>query len=132
MTRASLDEIDHGSDARPSPEEGFDVGCAGIAAALPAVRRAVVLRLGRPGDSAVAFALRPGESSDHTLRTDVVAALLRRCPAADPWVWLTRDGGHQVEDSDAGWYAAARAAFAEAGRPLRFVVVTPEGWVLRG
>lgn len=109
-------------------EEAFAAASDRLAGALPAVRRAAVLRLGRPGGGAIAFTLRPGEHADHGLRTDLVAALLHRCSTPDPWVWLTRDGGAAVEDADAAWHAAARAAFAEAGRPLRFVVVTPVGW----
>lgn len=50
-------------------------------------------------------------------------------PRADPFVWLTRRGDPAVlQDLDARWLAAARAAYAEAGSPLTFVVVGRRGW----
>jgi hypothetical protein len=46
-----------------------------------------------------------------------------------PLVWLTRRGDPVVlQDVDARWLAAARAAYAEAGVPLTFVVVGRRGW----
>ncbi|MFC4784691.1 hypothetical protein ACT8ZV_09465 [Nocardioides sp. MAHUQ-72] len=67
---------------------------------------------------------------DHGLRTDVMAALLRRAAAWSdaPLVWLTRPGEHTLQDVDAAWLSAARAATGEAGLPLTLVVVTRGGW----
>ena len=67
---------------------------------------------------------------DHALRTDVVAAFLRSTSSPDgtPIVWLTRPGELDLQDVDAAWLAASRAAFAEAERELTFVVVTRAGW----
>jgi hypothetical protein len=76
------------------------------------------------------FALTPGDDADHALRTDVVAALLRRTtrPGVEPVLWLTRPGPLDLQDEDAAWLAAARAATGEAGRALTMVVVTRKGW----
>jgi hypothetical protein len=67
---------------------------------------------------------------DHTLRTDVVAGLLRMQDTETlPAAWLTRVGAPEPHDLDMAWLAAARAAFSEAGAPLPwFVVVTKAGW----
>ena len=67
---------------------------------------------------------------EHALRADLVAALLRRTRTGpvDPLVWLTRTGELVLEDLDAAWLAAARAAYAEAGVRLTMVVVTRRGW----
>jgi hypothetical protein len=92
---------------------------------------APVLHMGDPGAGAVAFGIRSDEPSDLALRTDVVAALLRRIGASTarpPLVWLTRTGSHALHDVDADWLAAAGAAHAEAGLPMTLVVVTRQGW----
>ena len=73
------------------------------------------------------------EPSDPGLRTDVVAALrVRATQGASgddvPMVWLTRTGALELQDVDARWLAAARAAYDEAGAPLAFVVVNRHGW----
>lgn len=68
---------------------------------------------------------------DQALRTDILAALLRHtatCNPSPPIVWLTRPGRLDLEDVDAAWLAASRAAFAEAECRLTFVVVTRSGW----
>jgi hypothetical protein len=58
-----------------------------------------------------------------------VAALLRRTAGTEPrLVWLTRPGDLALQDLDAAWLAATRAAGAEAGLPLTMVVVTRHGW----
>ena len=49
-------------------------------------------------------------------------------PDGTPIVWLTRPGELDLQDVDAAWLAASRAAFAEAERELTFVVVTRTGW----
>lgn len=94
-----------------------------------------VLHVGDPGGAEEAFALAAGDPDDQAARTDVLAALLRRAgrgrgrhgqPA--PLVWVTRPGPLELQDGDAAWLAAARAAAGEAGLPLVFVVVTREGW----
>jgi hypothetical protein len=125
----------------------------GLAAPLPrplavALRRAalaqaaerrrrfpVVVHVGAPGGAEEAFALAAGEPDDHAVRTDVLAAMLgraRRRPGghghAAPLVWVTRPGPLELQNEDAAWLAAARAAAGEAGQPLLFVVVTREGW----
>ena len=43
-------------------------------------------------------------------------------------VWLTRAGDLDLQDVDAAWLSAARAAGAEAGIDLTLVVVTRRGW----
>ena len=92
-----------------------------------------LLHVGRPGGPEAVFAFGPHEPADHSLRTDVVAALLHRTRPADrsgaaPLVWLTRAGPLDLQDLDAAWLAAARAASAESGLPLTLVVVTRHGW----
>jgi hypothetical protein len=92
---------------------------------------APVLHVGRPGEPTVAFGIHADEPSDAALRTDVVAALLRRVGATSarsPLVWLTRPGEHSLHDVDADWLSAAAAAYAEAGLPLTMAVVTRRGW----
>lgn len=77
----------------------------------------------------------PDESTDHTLRTDVLAATFARSvrtarAATDDrvLVWLTRTGPLDLQDVDVAWLAAARAATAEAGLDLTLVIVTRHGW----
>ena len=90
---------------------------------------APLLHVGTPGGPQALFAPGPLPATDHALRTDVVAALLRRTSAIDGrLVWLTRPGGLELQDLDAAWLAAARAAGAEAGVPVTMVVVTRHGW----
>ncbi|WP_244927666.1 hypothetical protein [Nocardioides sp. W7] len=86
------------------------------------------LHVGTPGGSQRVLALEQ-EDVDHSLRTDVVAAMLSRAPAgAEPVVWLTRPGELDLQDVDAQWLAAALAACVEVGRPLTMVVVNRHGW----
>jgi hypothetical protein len=91
---------------------------------------APVLHVGTPGGPQALFA--PGQlgATDHGLRTDVVAALLRRTAGApeEQLVWLTRAGDLELQDVDAAWLAAARAAVLEAGVPLTLVIVNRHGW----
>lgn len=91
-----------------------------------------VLHVGVPGQGAWTHpgGLRTDGRADHTLRTDVTAALLARARVAAPrpLVWLTRPGPLHVQDVDAVWLAAAWAACAEAGVPLTMVVVNRQGW----
>lgn len=90
---------------------------------------APLLHVGTPGGPQVLFAAGPLALTDHALRTDVVAALLRRTAATDGrLVWLTRPGELELQDVDAAWLAAVRAAGAEAGAPVTMVVVTRRGW----
>jgi hypothetical protein len=86
-----------------------------------------VLHAGVPGGRTATLTLDPTEPSDPGLRTDVVAALRVRA-GGDGLVWLTRAGGLELQDVDACWLSAARAAYAEAGAPLTFVVVNRHGW----
>ena len=92
-----------------------------------------LLHVGLPGGLETVFAVRPDETLDHALRTDVVAAMLRRTcrPGAggsEPLVWLTRPGELDVQDVDVAWLAATRAAAGELGRPLPFVVANRRSW----
>jgi hypothetical protein len=90
---------------------------------------APLLHVGTPGGSQALFGPGPPTDTDHALRTDIVAALLRRTTGVDGrLVWLTRAGDLQLQDIDAAWLAAARAASGEAGLPLTMVVVTRHGW----
>ena len=96
---------------------------------LAAQRRrfAPVLHLGRPGGHERCIPA-PGAGTDLALRSDVVAALLAGAGALPHLTWLTRPGELEPHDVDLAWLAAARAAYAEAGRDLSWVVVTRRGW----
>jgi len=92
-----------------------------------------VVHVGLPGGVEDVFAAgpaEPAESLDLALRTDVLAAMhrIRRPGGSVPLVWLTRAGDLDLQDVDAAWLAAARAAGAEAGVVLPLVVVTRRGW----
>lgn len=89
------------------------------------------VHVGVPGAVEAVYAEQPGEPHDHTLRTDVVAAMARRAGRGDlpaPMVWVTRSGELELQDLDAAWLAAARAAYAERATPLVFVVANRHGW----
>jgi hypothetical protein len=87
------------------------------------------LHVGTPGGAQRVLAL-GDDQTDHSLRTDVVAAMLSRAPVdgIGPIVWLTRAGELHLQDVDAAWLAAALAATGEAGRPLTMVAVNRHGW----
>lgn len=85
------------------------------------------LHVGLPGRPHPVFPVRPDEPTDHALRVDVVAALLKRA-GEGALVWLVRSGELTLQDVDAAWLAAARAAYAEAGSELVFVVVNRHAW----
>jgi hypothetical protein len=87
------------------------------------------LHVGTPGAAQRVLAL-GDEPTDHSLRTDVVAAMLSRTrdEGVGPVVWLTRPGELDLQDVDAHWLAAALAATGEASRPLTMVVVNRHGW----
>ncbi|VXB37309.1 hypothetical protein [Nocardioides sp. AX2bis] len=103
--------------------------------AEPRRRFPAVLHVGRPGGLETA---RPAHDAadDHALRVEVLEAMLRRVRAlptdlpGDPvLVWLTRSGPLTLQDVDAAWGAAVRAAGAELTLdPLPLVVVTRTGW----
>jgi hypothetical protein len=87
-----------------------------------------ILHVGLPGRDVV-HPIRADEPADHSLRADVLAAMVRRAVvAAAPLVWLTRAGDLVDQDVDAEWLAGARQAFGEAELPLVFVVVNRHGW----
>ncbi|GAB2759097.1 hypothetical protein GCM10027020_09330 [Nocardioides salsibiostraticola] len=70
---------------------------------------------------------------DDALRTDVVAALLRRLPpqrATERWLaWLTRTGDLDIQDLDLAALRALRSAAAEAeAADFHFVVVNRRAW----
>lgn len=85
------------------------------------------LHLGVPGEPHRVLPVLAEEPTDHGLRVEIVAALLARAPG-DALVWLVRPGELEMQDLDAAWLAAARQAYAEAGRGLVFVVVTRHAW----
>lgn len=89
-----------------------------------------LVHVGRPGGPEEVFAVRPGDHLDQALRADVLAALVQRSRrrGSVPMVWLTRAGGLELQDVDADWLRASRAASAEAGIELTLVVVTRRGW----
>ena len=88
-------------------------------------RQALVL----PGARHVVHPVRPDEATDHALRADVVAAMVRRVAmSGTPLVWLTRPGELVDQDVDTAWLAGARQALGEAGLPLVYVVVNRHGW----
>jgi hypothetical protein len=90
-----------------------------------------VLHVGRPGARMARLQLDVEEPFDPGLCADVVAAMRRGAGSpgqAGPMVWLTRTGDLQLQDVDARWLSAARAAYAEAGAPLVLVVVNRHGW----
>lgn len=88
-----------------------------------------LLHVGIPGVRDVVHAIRAEDATDHALRSDIVAAMLRRLDARNtPLVWLTRSGELDAQDVDLEWLSALRQAFAEAGIPLVFVVVGRHGW----
>lgn len=93
---------------------------------------APLLHVGVPGGAEQVFAVLD-DTTDHALRCDVVAAMVRstrdtRRSEPVPLVWLTRRGDLDLQDVDADWVAAARAAYAEMNLPLVFVVVGRHGW----
>jgi hypothetical protein len=89
-----------------------------------------IVHVGLPGGANAEFVELREHRLDHALRTEVTAALLSRAQSglAGSMAWLTRAGALDPEDVDLRWYAAARAAYGEAGVPLRMVVVTKTGW----
>ncbi|SFC01940.1 hypothetical protein SAMN04487968_10397 [Nocardioides terrae] len=88
-----------------------------------------ILHVGLPGARQVVHPIRPDEATDHALRADVVAAMVRRVAmSGTPLVWLTRSGELIDQDVDTDWLAGARQALGEAGLPLVFVVVNRHGW----
>jgi hypothetical protein len=90
---------------------------------------APVLHVGVPGERVASLPVGAAEPADPGLCTDVVAALrVRAGVRPDQLVWLTRSGGLDLEDIDARWLAASRAAYDEARSPLAFVVVNRRGW----
>lgn len=98
-------------------------------------RHTPLLHVGLPGAETI-HAIRPDETTDHALRADIVAAMVRRVRSRGreltPIVWLTRGGfveaQDDVQDVDAEWLAGAAQAYGEAGLPLVFVVVGRHGW----
>lgn len=89
-----------------------------------------LLHVGLPGGTEAVFADTVEDPTDHGLRTDVVASMLRRTVRGPvtPLVWLTRAGDLDLQDVDARWLASARSAYAEAGAELVMVVVNRHGW----
>lgn len=88
-----------------------------------------ILHVGLPSMREVVHPIRSDEPTDHALRADIVAAMVRRAGmAGTPLVWLTRSGELIDQDVDTDWLAGARQAFGEAGLRLVYVVVNRHGW----
>jgi predicted dienelactone hydrolase len=90
-----------------------------------------VLHVGSPGLTVAEFAIEPADPTDQALRTDIVSAMLRLAARRGdtPLVWLSRPGApSEVRDVDLEWLAATRAAGAELGRHLPFVVINRRAW----
>ena len=88
-----------------------------------------ILHVGLPGGREVIHPIRTDEPADHSLRADVLAAMVRRARTpGTPLVWLTRPGDLVDQDVDVAWLASAGQAFGEAGLQLVFVVVNRHGW----
>jgi hypothetical protein len=110
--------------------DALRLAVARFRASEPRRRFPPVIHVGQPGGANADFVDLPERRLDHSLRVEVTAALLSRaqvgmkCPVA----WLTRSGELGTEDCDLRWYAAARAAYGEAGETLAMVVVTRTGW----
>ncbi|MEQ4500148.1 hypothetical protein [Nocardioides kribbensis] len=116
-----------------------------VALSGPTRVRPPVLHVGVPGGPTAVFVPRTDDPDlDPALRSDVVAAMVRRAdllaapdrtrqghaeaaPTA-PVVWLVRLGDLALQDVDLAWLAAARAAYAEAELPLVMVVVSRTAW----
>lgn len=86
--------------------------------------------LGRPRALREAVVELDADRLDHTLRCELVAALLARALPDEqhPVAWLARPGPLAWHDLDAAWWPAFAAAYAEAAVPLTAVVVTRHGW----
>jgi len=94
---------------------------------------APVLHVGVPGLVTGRLELADAAASerlDHALRTDAVAAMLRRVrrPGPSALVWLTRRGPLEVQDRDLAWRSSALTAAAEQALRTVFVVVDKHGW----
>ncbi len=90
-----------------------------------------VLHVGSPGLVVADFTIEPTETTDQALRADIVSAMLRRASRRGdtPLVWLSRPGApSEVRDVDLEWLAATRAAGAERGRHLPYVVINRRAW----
>ncbi len=90
-----------------------------------------VLHVGSPGQVVADFAIMPADSTDQALRVDIVSAMLRQAARRGdtPLVWLSRPGApSEVRDVDLEWLAATRAAGAELGRHLPYVVINRRAW----
>ncbi len=87
--------------------------------------------LGRPRhlrDAVVELAA--ADALDHSLRCEMVAALLARAldDEQQPVAWLARPGPLSWQDLDAAWWPAFATAYAEAAVPLTAVMVSRTGW----
>ncbi|WP_183092841.1 hypothetical protein [Nocardioides stalactiti] len=87
-----------------------------------------VLHVGVPGIRARRFEV--DRHLDHTLRTDVVEAMLRPAlrKGVVPLLWMTRRGDIEPHDVDGAWSAAVQSAAGELGIELGLVVVTRHSW----
>lgn len=128
----SVDMADHATITEPVPRALQKVlRRAVLEHALGEQRRqfAPVLHVGLPEREQRRFEADPDDVLDHTLRVEVVQAMMRDSLERSlvPLVWLTRMEGAGW-DCDLQWATAARAAAAELGLALGLVVVTRRSW----
>jgi hypothetical protein len=87
-----------------------------------------VLHLGGPGRPESGRVEESQAVLDHSLRCDLLEAMLRRAPAGPLMTWLTRPGDLEPQDVDLVWLRAVGAVNGETGRSLPYLVVTRDGW----
>lgn len=99
------------------------------ARAEPRRSHPAVFHVGVPGGDVRIFEVRPGDTLDLALRTEIVEALARDALAAEivPLTWLSRMWG-ETDDEDLVWAAAVGAASGELGVRLDLVVLTRRSW----
>src|SRR5690349_8834185 len=87
------------------------------------------LHVGDPDRQPTTYTI-DGSPLDDGLRTDLVAAMLRRQPEGQASaVWITRVGVPEPHDVDLTWTRPCLAAFAAADEiPRWFAVITKRGW----
>ncbi len=87
-----------------------------------------VLHVGWPGRPETGRVDEGDDRLDDALRSEILAALLRRVQGRPPMAWLTRCGELGVQDVDLAWLRAIAAVHGESGHVIPYVVVTRTGW----